>query len=78
MGRGGGGGGGGGARGAGTPRPDTRTKFICTRKNGGTSAVSLVTGFFKADVGLRRPTCLDDPLRPLTIGLGDREEIRRK
>ena len=58
--------------------PHTRKKLICTRKNGGTSAVSLVTGFFKADVGLRRPTCLDDPLRPLTIGLGDKEEIRRK
>ena len=55
----------------------SRTIKICTSKNGGTSAVSLVTGFCKAERRLTY-TCLDDPLRSLTIGLGDREEMRRK
>ena len=54
-----------------------RGKMICASKNGGTSAVSLVTvDFSQPSVSLR--ACHDDPPRPLTIGLGDREEIRRK
>ena len=50
---------------------------ICTSTNGGTSAVSLVTRFFKAERRLIR-RCLHDPLRRLTIGLGDREENNTK
>ena len=58
-------------------RHPAREKLICASKNGGTSAVSLVTvDFSKPSIGLR--TCLDDPPRPLTIGLGDTEEIQRK
>ena len=71
--------GGGGVQGCWHPsaRHPAREKLICASKNGGTSAVSLVTvDFSKPSVSLR--TCLDDPLRPLTIGLGDGEEIRRK
>ena len=46
-----GGGGGGGVPGALAPlgQAPAQQKLICTNTNGGTSAVSLVTGFYKAE-----------------------------
>ena len=74
-----GGGGGGGCQECCHPstRHPAQQKLICTSTDGGTSAVSIVTRFVKAERRLIR-SCLHDPLRRLTIGLGDREENNAK